>query len=302
MSADNPKVEPEDQFYTKSETPELLKTADEDDVTKAEEQSPNQEDEKIDKPDELEAKVDDDSEELNADDEEEETQYIELDGTETSLDEVRKWRDEGLMQSDYTKKTTEHSQFAKKEREELAFDRENLTKANDEVSDMRDQLTVLVAEDETIDWAELKDSDPEEYINLKEKADKRKAALEKVKADRNTPADDPALIESERGLLFAANPEWLDKENKTTETFKKDTALMNTYVSKAGFSSEEFSSMTSSRQLTTILKAAKYDELQEKGRKIKEKRDKVPVVTKPKANIKTQPTSMADTFYGDEAG
>ena len=142
----------------------------------------------------------------------------------------------------------------------------------------------------------------EQYKKLILKSNNIVAALEKVKADRNTPADDPALIESERGLLFAANPEWLDKENKTTETFKKDTALMNAYVSSAGFSSEEFNKMTSSRQLTTILKAAKYDELQEKGRKIKEKRDKVPVVTKPKANTDMQPTSMADTFYGENAG
>ena len=35
-----------------------------------------------------------------------------------------------------------------------------------------------------------------------EQADKRKEALEKVKAERETPADDPAMIQAEQGKLF----------------------------------------------------------------------------------------------------
>jgi len=294
MSTENPAVETGDQFYSKPAEPDLRETTDTEGVTKAEEQSPTQEEKKIDEPGEVKAEP----EELKADDEEKETQYIELDGDETSLDDIRMWKNGHMMQSNYTKKTTEHAQFAKKERSEIALDRENLTIQKADITDMQDKLTVLVAEDEAIDWTELKEFDPEEYIKLKEKADLRKEALTKVKAERDTPADDPALVESERALLFKANPEWLDKENKTTETFAKDTALMNKYVSDAGFSSEEFKTMTSSRQLTTILKAAKYDELQEKGRKIREKRSEVPVVTKPKAKTQTQPKSMADNFYG----
>jgi len=297
MSTDNPEVGTEDKFYTKPEATDLNETT-EAPVTLPEDQALDHEDEKLDKPSEIKAE----DEELAAIDEDKESQFVEIDGEEIDLNDIKQWRDNGLMQSDYTKKTTEHSQFAKKERDEIALDRENLTKANEDVSELRDKLTVLVAEDELIDMAELKEEEPEEYIKLKEKMDLRKEALAKVKAERETPVDDPDLIASEQGLLFAANPEWLDKDNETTETFKKDTALMNAYASTAGFSSEEFSKMTSSRQLMTILKAAKYDELQEKGREIREKRTKVPVVTKPKANVNAQSTSMADTFYGKKAG
>ena len=294
MSANNPEVEIEDQFYTESESPELeTKTTDKADVTEQDDQLPGQDDEIIDNPDEVKAK----SEELDESGSEEETQYIDLDGTETSLDDIRTWKNGHIMQSDYTKKTTEHAQFSEKERGELALERENLSIAKAEVSELRDKLTVLAGEDEAIDWAELKDEDPEEYIRLKEKADQRKDALSKVKADRETPQDDPALIESERALFWKANPDWLDKDNKTTDAFVKDTALMNAYAANAGFSSEEFSKMTSSKNLITILKAAKYDALQEKGRKIREKRLKVPVVTKPKVKTNEQHVAMEDVFY-----
>ena len=294
MSTNNPAVEIEDQFYTESESPELeTKTTDKADVTEQDDQLPGQEDEIIDNPDEVKAK----SEELDEAGEVEETQFVEIDGKEISLDDIREGLQSTFMQSDYTKKTTEHAQFSEKERGELALERENLSIANAEVSELRDKLTVLAGEDEAIDWAELKDEDPEEYIRLKEKADQRKDALTKVKAERETPQDDPALIESERALFWKANPDWLDKDNKTTDAFVKDTALMNAYAANAGFGSEEFSKMTSSKNLITILKAAKYDALQEKGRKIREKRLKVPVVTKPKVKADAQHVNMEDVFY-----
>ena len=296
MSAENPALETEDEL--KVVEPDLNKTTDEATVTKTDDQLPGQDDKIIDDPDKDKTK----SEELAADDEDKESQFVEIDGEEIDLNDIKQWRDNGLMQSDYTKKTTEHSQFAKKEREEIALERETLSKTNADVSGMRDLLTVLVAEDEVIDWAELKEIDPEEYIRLKEIADQRKDALTKVKAERETPADDPAFIESERKKFWDSHPEWLDKDNKVTDVCKADTALMNDYVAKSGYTPEEFNKLTSSKQLTTILKAAKFDELQEKGRKIKEKRVKIPVVTKPKVNSSSQAKTAGAIFFPNAPG
>ena len=289
MSTDNPDLETDDKLEVVEA--DLNKITDETTVTKPDDQVPGQDDKILDNPDDIT------SEELAADDEIKETQYIELDGEETSLEDIRTWKNGHIMQADYTKKTTAHSQFAKKERDELALDRETLTNANAEVSNMRDMLTVLVEEDEAIDWPELKEDDPEEYIKLKEKADSRKEALAKVKADRETPADDPVFIQAERKKFWDAHPEWLDKDNKVTDVCKADTALMNKYVAKSGYSTEEFNKLTSSKDLTTILKAAKFDELQEKSRKITEKRVKVPVVTKPKVNSSSQAKSAGQVFF-----
>ncbi len=293
--SDNPIVEPADKFYTTdSVEAEPSAPAVQAEVTKQEIQEPEQEVEKLDNP----VKVKAETEESESEESEQESQYLDLDGAEVGLDDVRKWRDGHMMQSDYTKKTTTLADERKTFEAERESERENLLQAKSEVSEMRDTLSVLVAEDEEINWVELKEDDPDRYIELKEQADKRKEALAKVKADRETPVDDPALIQAEQGKLFQANPEWLDENNKPTEAYSKDVDLMNDYVNKAGFDPEEFKSITRAHHMMTILKAAKHDQLQEKGREIKEKREKVPVVTRPKATeSNTQSKSMADTFY-----
>lgn len=291
--SENPAVETE--FYKTPITDEPIKPTEEPDVTKQDNQAPEQ-DVELDKPVEIETEIKADKSE--SDDEEQESHYVEIDGKEIDLEDVRKWRDGHLMQSDYTKKTTALADERKTFNAERDTGREDLLKSQTEVTEMRDLLSVLVAEDESIDWAELKEDDPDRYIVLKEKADNRKDALEKVKSERNQPVDDPATIADEQRKLFSANPDWLDADNKPTESYTKDTTLMNDYAVNAGFTTEEFSQLTRAHHMMTILKAAKYDALQEKSRKINKKREKVPVVTKPKANkSKEQSTSMADTFY-----
>ena len=298
MSTDNPVLETANKFYeTTAEAEPNMPTAET--VTPAEPQDPPQEVEVLEKPEEVEAKADAEPEELGSNDEEETTQYVEIDGKEISLDDVKKGLNSNFMQSDYTKKTTELADERKTFDVERESERDNLLKAKAEVTEMRDTLSVLVAEDEAINWAELKEDDPDRYIELKELADSRREALAKVKAERETPTDDPAVIEAEQGKLFSAHPDWLDGEGKQTEAFTKDISLMNDYSVKAGFDPSEFAQMTKAHHLDTILKAAKYDQLQDKGREIKAKRDKVPVVTKPKATkVTTQSKAAHEVFYG----
>lgn len=297
---DNPLVEPA-QFYRKPEDSEPNEPTEEAEVTTDEptEQEAEQVEAETDETNESEEEAESDDE-----DDEETTQYIELDGKEISLDEVREGLQAGLRQKDYTKKTTALSTERKEFDEWRESEREAINQEKSKVAEDRDLLTVLVQEDEEINWAELKEDEPERYIELRERADKRKQALEKVKAERTAPIDDPATIKEEQGKLVAANPEWLDDDGKPTEAFKKDTALMNRYTNSAGFSADEVKQMTRSHYLITILKAAKYDELQEKGRKVRGKREKVPVVPKPKAKTKpeSQENDMATQFYGKSNG
>lgn len=282
--SDNPILEPVDKLYPEPTKPTDV-TADQ---KPSEENKPTEEKEQPVKV--SEATVED----------KESIQYLELDGKEYELDEIRVWKNGHMMQKDYTKKTTEHARQKEKDDAELKSGREALVQSQTQVIGMRDQLTVLVAEDEEIDWKELKDNDPDTYIKLKEKADSRKEALDKIKAQRATPYNDPAFIQSEQGKLFAANPEWLDDDKKATETHQKDITLIAQYATKAGFSPEEFERMTYAHHMITLLKAAKYDELQEKGRKIKATRDKVPVITKPKAAKQvSQPKDAVSIMYPD---
>lgn len=293
--SDNPIMEPAKILYDQGKTEPKEPTV-ETEVTEGD-QAPELEVETLENPDDEAAKAESETEESEADDDEV-AQYIELDGKEYDLNEVKKWRDGHLMQADYTRKTQALSEDKKAFETERTAEREELLKAKTEISEMRDLLSVLVQEDEAIDWVELKENDPEQYIELKEKADKRKAALDKVKAEQSAPTDDPAVIQQEQVKLYQSNPDWLDKDGKVTEAAAKDFKLINDYAVKAGYTTEEFSKMTKAHNLITLLKAAKYDELQQKGEKIKQQREKVPVIVKPKAKTTEQPKNAAEILYG----
>jgi hypothetical protein len=240
------------------------------------------------------------SEQLDADDSEP-ALVLELDGKEYDLTEVRKWQKGHLMQSDYTRKTMALADERKAFEAERKTEREQLQQAKAEIAAMKDTLQVLTAEDEAINWAELKEYEPEKYIALKEKADKRKAELEKLKAIKPNDLSDPALIEAERKKLFDSNPGWLDDEGKPTETFHADSKLINDWTVAAGFDATEVAQMRA-HHLTTVLKAAKYDQLQERGREIKDKREKVPVVLKPKAKKQeSEDVDPLQIMYGSKA-
>jgi len=296
MATENPLPETADNEDQTTEVETEQKPTVLTDVTKQEDQEPGQEVENLDDPENSDDKSGD-AEGSDATDDEENVLYLELDDKEHSLDDVRTWRDGHMMQSDYTKKTTVLAEERTSFETERDTSRENLLKSQSEVSEMRDLLAVLVQEDEEIDWVKLKEDEPEEYIELKEKADKRREALEKVKTEA-TPVNDPATIATESGKLFAANPKWLDEDGNRTEVFDQDSKLMSAYAARVGFVNDEFKNMVQSHHLMTILKAAKYDQLQEKGRKIKAKREKVPLITKPKAKAAgAQPKSTGEIFF-----
>ena len=297
MSTDNPVVEPADKFYNSDKAEPIVPTAKP--VTEAEPQDPPQDEKVLEKPEEVEVNAETNTEELEAEDESEESQYIELDGKEIDLEDVRKWRESTMMQSDYTKKTTALADERKTFEAERTTEREQLLKSQTEVSELRDQLTALTVEDEAIDWAELKEDDPDRYIELKEQADKRKELLAKIKTERETPTDDPAVIQVESEKLMKSDPEWLDKDGKATEVFTKDMKLVEGYAAKAGFTADEFSRMNRAHYMLALLKAAKYDQLQESSREVKKTREQVPVVTKPKATKQSlEPKQAHEVFYG----
>ena len=282
---DNPILEP-DQFYGKAE-PEL--EVEQSEEVELEAQQAEQDAEDVETPVE--------TEESDEQGDDEELLVIELDGEEISLREVKKWRDGHMQQADYTKKTQALAEERKTFEAERESERSSLAEAQKQIASMKDLLEVLVNEDAQTDWDALWDSDPDEWKVQKEKAEKREKALQDLRANRNQ--EDPEVIRAEQVKLVKANPEWLDKDGKLTDAYRADTKLLNEYAVKAGFTPEEFSQMTKAHYLQAILKAAKYDQLKEKGREIKSKREKVPVVTKPKKPVSRTKERTADQIlYG----
>ncbi len=227
--------------------------------------------------------------------------YLDLDGKETALSEVRKWRDGHMMQEDYTRKTMALSDERKAFEADSKAQREQLAQDQAKVADMTAQLEVLVAEDGAIDWDQLKLDDPDKFIELKERAEKRQAKLEEIKAERQQPQADPAFVREEQKRLFEAYPEWLDKDGKPTDKMLADQKLFTEYASKAGFSIEEQQAMFQKHHLETVLKAAKWDALQAKKQEVIREKAKAPIVRK--STPKTDPTQRkrdaVSVMYGN---
>lgn len=302
---DNPlKMEPEQVFYPESAEP--TKPEPTDDPVTVEDQDPPQGSDQPGNPEEEpseDLKNDGEpAEEPEGDDDDENIQVLEIDGEEYDLNEVKAWREGNLRQSDYTRKTQALADERKQFEAERDAERAQLADAHKKFTENADMLEVLVQEDSEVDWERLKEDDLEEYIEKKELAEKRQKALEKIKADRKTPVTDPAAIQAEQRKLIQFDPAWLEeKDGKqiVTKQFTADMKLVDDYAVKAGFTAEEFETMAKSHYMITMLKAARYDQLQEKSREMKNKREKVPVVTKPRKQAKNskQEKDPVSVFY-----
>jgi hypothetical protein len=306
MATDNPITEPADLFYGATESEELEEPTEEEAVTNGDDQD-TEETEQTDQPleDEEESKdeseeegeeEDADSEDDDAEDSGEELVYLDLDGKEVDLDEVRKWRDGHLMQADYTRKTQEVAD----DRKAVQAEREEVTTLKSQINEQLAELKAMVELDEEIDWVELRETDPDEYIERKEKADKRKAAVEKFKAEPEDSPLTPDELKEEQSTLFGGHPDWFDDKGKTTKTYTDDMEALNSYCKNAGFTEAEVKGMPRARYIETLLKAAKYDELQERGKEVKKRVKKATLVTKPKAQarkVNKKPKALEDVFY-----
>lgn len=302
MATDNPVLEPADLFYGTTEPTEPKELTETEAVTNGDDQDAEEETLETDQPEESGVSEDESEETVSEDeseakeDEDQELVYLELDGEEVDLNDVRKWRDGGLMQADYTRKTQELAE----ERKGVKTQAEENAKLQTTLSDSLAELQALVGEDEEVDWNDLRETDPEEYIAKKEKADKRKATVEKLKGQSSQPTISQDELIEEQKALYAANPSWLDEKGERTKAMETDSKRLELYWQTNGFTSEEVTGMHRARYIETCLKAAKYDDLQEKSKVFSKKAKKATLVTKPKSQarqLKAKPRSREDIFY-----
>lgn len=218
----------------------------------------------------------------------------EINGKEYTAEQIESLESGSMMQADYTKKTQEHAEAVKVFNDEKTlFEVDRL-----KVSDLSAQLEVLVAEDTEIDWAELKEFEPEAYIEQKEKADKRKAKLEEVKAEQakgpkaNVLTQDQLVAESND--FYAYDPKW-QKDGQLTEAFQTDMKAAGDYLRSKGYSQDEVNNISHSHHWQTIIDASKYNAQKNKVTSIKKKVLKTPKASKPAAQTKTK--SAVDIFY-----
>jgi hypothetical protein len=127
-----------------------------------------------------------------------------------------------------------------------------------------------------INWAQMKEEDPLEYVTKRDEFREEQQRVRDMQAQQQHAMQVQQQegqkaysdnLESEQAKLMEAMPEWAD-EKKRPEL----AGQIREYAISAGLSAEEIDSVTDHRHVQILLKAAKYDALQNsdlKSKKVK---------------------------------
>ena len=196
-------------------------------------------------------------------------------------------------ESDYTKKTMDLSN----QRKEVESMQENLKKEFDAVKSSRDQyatqldiLTNNLQQEEKVNWDQLYQEDPAEYVRKKAESDKRKEALDNARQEQKRIQQEQQAeqekvyneyIANERKILSEKLPQYADK-NKSAEF----TRRLTNFAKESGYSDQEIAMMVDHRAVLLLADAYRYNQL--KKTKLSDKKvNKAPkVVTSNASNVR----------------
>ena len=258
--------------------------------TEEEESQPEGEDESLEEETEEEEEAEEAEEESEEPDveEEEELYKVKVDGSEqeVTLDELLSGYS---RQSDYTKKTQQiaqerqqMSQLQQQWQQEMIAAQTERQQYIDALGQVVNQSMTGLEEYANIDWATLKEDDPISYVTRR---DEFRDAQERVRAMQEQQAYAVQQQEAEMqnaiqyrareemGMMVEKVPEWKDKETR-----QEITKTLREYATGQGFSPEEISSLIDHRSLIVLMKAQKYDAMQNTDVKSKKLKNKPKVV------------------------
>ena len=198
-------------------------------------------------------------------------------------------------ESDYTKKTMDLSN----QRKDVESMQNNLKKEFEAVKSSRSQYALQLEElsknlkqEENIDWENLYQTDPAEYVKLKADSDRRKETLglaqqEQMRIQQEQRSEQEQVynnyISNERKILAEKLPVYADKD-KGAEFTKR----LSSFAKESGYSDQEISMMVDHRAVLLLADAYRYNQLKKtklSGNKV----NKAPrVFTSNAANIREE--------------
>jgi len=251
--------------------------------TEEEESQPIEEDESLEEEPEEESEEEDDE---GADEEaEEDLLYaVTVNGAEqeVSLDELMKGYS---RQSDYTRKTQEVSE----QRKEFDAMKQNMVQEYQQIQAERQQYAQAlqslmegnmsgIDKFANVDWEVLKETDPIEYVTRKEEFREAQEKVQNLQREQHVAQqrhhaqsqnEHRQVLQQETTALVTALPDWGDS-GKQPAIAKN----IRSYAMENGFTKEELDSLVDHRSILVLLKAQKYDQLQNsdvRGKKLKNK-------------------------------
>ncbi len=193
---------------------------------------------------------------------------------------------------DYYKKTSKLAEERKTFEAEIASVKQEAEAERQKFQAVTSQLSELVkTTEQSINWEELRDTDPSEYLRQKELQEGRVKALseaqETFKVEQAKKRQEALNSESQK-LLTVIGDEWKDPEVK-----QKDIEGMYEYVYSKGFTQEDAAQILDHRAWVMIRDAMKWQALQKSGETVKKQIKTVPKTVKSK-KVTTRPDKEAD--------
>jgi hypothetical protein len=192
-------------------------------------------------------------------------------------------------QSDYTRKTQDVAKERKQMGELQAQHASEIGQARAERQQYLESLNQIITNTASnldkftnIDWESIKENDPIEYVTKREEY---REAQEKIQTmqreqyvaqqrqleDQNKVRS--AALNTENKKLEEALPEWSDPDKQ-----KKLISTIRGYATEQGFSEQELNSLVDHRSLIVLMKAQKYDAMQNSDVKSKKLKNKPHVI------------------------
>ena len=256
--------------------------------TEEEESQPEEEDESLEEDSEEDSTDEEEEEESEEESEEEEEEEEPLFTVTANGKEIEVTYDELLKgysrQSDYTRKTQEIANL----RQEYERGAQEYATALPELQQLKQQYSQVLSENISnsmaglerfnVDWERLKEESPDEYLlrrdefreaqdNIRNLQERKQQEDTQIAGEHQQQFKQRVAYEHQR--MVEVIPEWNDPQIRN----QLSTEVKN-YALASGFTQEELSQLYDHKQLITLMKAMKFDSLQNpdlKAKKIKNK-------------------------------
>ena len=213
---------------------------------------------------------------------------VKIHNVEVTLDELQAGYS---RQSDYTKKTQEIAderkgleQYQTQFNEQYQLLTQERQQYQQALSQLGNHLSEGINRFSTVDWAKLKEEDPIAYVTKRDEFREEKERIQQVSNQQNQISQQQATeveqarrhsVIQESTRLKELIPEWSDPVKQPELAGK-----IKSYGSSQGYSDQELNNLIDSRSVNVLMKAMKYDALQQADLKTKKIKNK-PKMVKP---------------------
>lgn len=183
-------------------------------------------------------------------------------------------------QADYTRKTMEVSEQRKAAEAESQKAQQERQQYAANLQRMQSQLEVALQDQQNINWEQLLNTDPQEYLRQKHLFEQRQAAWqqnlgEQQRLTQQMQVEEQArhqdYLKGQRELLLAKLPEWSDPKKAQAETL-----AIRSYLIEQGYTEQLVDNLADANMVLTARKAMLFDQMVSKAKTATKQVEKLP--------------------------